>query len=211
VAVNFGGHLRVLRREPPAARELAEELITLSNQYGFLATVAIGTCILGWSRAAQGRVEEGMRMMAEGLDGLWATGFEIYRSMLFALLADVCRQAGRAEQGLAHLAEAWAVAERSGERFMVADLHRLHGELLLLQDPADPEIEERFQEALAVARRQGARALELRAAISLGRLWRRRDRHSAARDLLAEVTGGFTEGLGTADLKEAQALLAELS
>jgi predicted ATPase len=122
------------------------------------------------------------------------------------LLADAYRQAGRCDEGL----HALASLEPGDERRHEAEASRLHGDLLVLA--GQPEAAEaRYRTALAVAREQSAKALELRAAMSQARVWRDRGRRPAARDLLAPVYGWFTEGFATPDLKEARALLDELA
>jgi len=130
---------------------------------------------------------------------------------LYTLLADVCAHLGRTADGLQALDEAYALVEQHEERFWEAEISRLRGVLLLRQTvPQQAEAEACFQRALDVARRQEAKALELRAAMSLARLWQQQGRRAAARDLLAPVYGWFTEGFDTADLQEAKALLGEL-
>jgi predicted ATPase len=128
------------------------------------------------------------------------------------LLAETLRRSGRAEEGLQVVEEALAVVEATGERWWEADLHRLRGDLLLplsTQNAAGAEVE--YGTAMATAHRQGARMLELRAATSLARLWRDRGAHAEAQDLLAPVHASFTEGLDAPDLRDAGALLEELS
>jgi predicted ATPase len=138
----------------------------------------------------------------------------MYRPYYLALLADGYGKAGQAEEGLRVLAEALAAVEGTGERWWEAELKRLKGELLLAcEGPRQTWVEAEgcFQQACEVARHQQARSLELRAAASLSRLWQRQGKRNAARQLLAEVYGWFTEGFDTADLQEAKALLEELS
>ena len=117
--------------------------------------------------------------------------------------------------GLTALAEALAIVERTGERWWEAELHRLKGDLLVAQaggeKPSMEEAEACLHQALAIARHQQAKSLELRVAMSLARLWQRQGKRAAARQLLAEIYGWFTEGFDTADLQEAKALLDELS
>ena len=109
------------------------------------------------------------------------------------------------------LAEAFRLVDKTGERFYAAELHRLQGQLLLQQAiPDAPRAEAYFHQALAIARHQQAKSLELRAAMSLSRLWQRQGQETDARELLAPVYGWFTEGFDTADLQEAKALLDEL-
>jgi predicted ATPase len=127
------------------------------------------------------------------------------------MLAEVHRSLGQPEAGLTALSEALALVETTGERYYEAELHRLKGELLLQH--AAPEVshaETCFQQALDIARRQQAKSLELRAAMSLGRLWQQGKRQEA-RTLLAEVYHWFTEGFDTADLQEAKGLLEALT
>src|SRR5207247_1077850 len=129
-----------------------------------------------------------------------------------ALLAEGYRRGGQPAEGLKLLAEALAAVDQSGARFYEAELYRLKGELLLAQAGTGHEVHEAeacLRQALAVARRQQAKWLELRAATSLSRLWQQQGKRAAARHLLAEIYGWFTEGFATPDLREAQALLTE--
>jgi predicted ATPase len=132
--------------------------------------------------------------------------------LALSLLADVYLQGQQAEAALATVTEALALVEATGEGYYAAELHRLQGAALLCRDPlgAADEAEACFHRAIEVAREQEARSFELRAAASLGRLWQQQGKREAARALLAEVYGWFTEGFDTADLREAKALLAEL-
>jgi predicted ATPase len=131
--------------------------------------------------------------------------------MVLGLLAEALGLTGEIEAGLEVLAEALAAAEASGARGNDAELYRLRGELLgHLPSPDWTEVEACFHTALAIAREQGTRGFELRAAVSLGRLSSDQGRHAEARDLLAPVYGWFTESFDTPDLKDAKALLDEL-
>jgi len=133
-------------------------------------------------------------------------------SYFFAVLAEAYGKAGQAEAGLRLLAEALAHVDHTGERHFEAEVYRIKGELLLQQAiPDTPQAEACFLQALAVAQRQQTKSYELRAAVSLSRLWQRQGKHVEARQLLAEVYGWFTEGFDTVDLQEARALLEELS
>jgi predicted ATPase len=128
------------------------------------------------------------------------------------MLAAVHRSLGQPEAGLTALREALALVEKTGERYYAAELHRLQGELLLQHaTPEVPHAEACFQQALAIARRQQAKSLELRAAMSLSRLWQQQGKRDEAQGLLAPIYGWFTEGFDTADLQEARALLEELA
>ena len=141
-----------------------------------------------------------------------ATGDRLKTPLYLTLLAEALAFAGRIEEALAALDDALAKAAVSGVRGWDAEIHRLRGELtgrLPYPDPA--KAEDSFRTALAIAREQGTRGYELRAATSLARLWREQGRRAEARDLLAPLYGSFTEGFDTADLKEAKALLDELA
>jgi predicted ATPase len=118
---------------------------------------------------------------------------------------------GQPAEGLPLLEEALVAVHSTGERFYEAELHRLKGELLLLATDKEAEAEACFQQALAIARHQQAKSWELRAAMSLSRLWQQQGKRTAARELLAPVYGWFTEGFDTADLHEAKALLETLA
>lgn len=146
--------------------------------------------------------------MQQGLSAYRALGTELWRTRFLALLAEAHWKAGQAEAGLQVVTEALAVADRTHERLYVAELYRLKGELTLQQSCADgagagagwDEAEACFRQAIAIARRQGAQSLELRAVIALSRLWRQQGKGADAREMLAERYGRFTEGFDTADL-----------
>ena len=161
--------------------------------------------------AMQGDAATGVSHMHEGWEGLQRTGLKLYRPYFLALLAEASGQAGQPEAGLAALAEAVTLVDATEERWWEAELYRLHGTLLLQGSRAAVgQAEACFQQALDVARRLLAKDLELRAALSLARLWQGQGKRAAARLLLAESYSWFTEGFDTVDLQEAKALLAEL-
>jgi predicted ATPase len=146
--------------------------------------------------------------MRQGLTDWRATGAEIWRPYFLALLAEAYETAGQIDAGLDAVDEALLVARTTGEHWWDAEIHRLKGEGLQRQVvPDEQQAEVCFRQALDIARQQQSRSLELRAAMSLGRLWQRQDKHPAARQLLAEIYSWFTEGFDTADLQEARALL----
>jgi predicted ATPase len=128
------------------------------------------------------------------------------------MLAEVCNHLGYREDGLQALAEAYALVEQHEERYWEAEIHRLRG-VVLLRQPGTPQAEAEtwLQRALDVARCQEAKSLELRAAMSLARLWQQQGKRAEARELLAPVYGWFTEGFDTMDLQDAKALLEELA
>jgi predicted ATPase len=153
---------------------------------------------------------EGVSLLRNGLAAYQATEAELYVPFHIALLAGACEMAAQIEEASTLLDDALQIVDRTGERWYAAELNRRKGQLLLAQGHTEAA-EELYCKALSIAREQEARMWELRAAASLARLRRDHGRHAEARDLLAPVYGWFTEGFDTSDLKEAKALLDELS
>jgi predicted ATPase len=211
-ALYFAAVLHASHREAQATQEQAEAAIALSTEQEFALWLTRGVVLRGWALAEQGQGEEGITQMREGLAAYRATGAEVARPYWLALLAEAYGKLGQTEQGLIGLTEAVAVAHKTGERFYEAELYRLRGELLLQAGKRQKvlEAEESFRQALTIARRQRAKALELRAATSLARLWQHQGKYADAHQILAEVYGWFTEGFDTAGLQEARALLDTL-
>jgi class 3 adenylate cyclase/predicted ATPase len=224
-ALNIAAMQHQHRREGPATQERAEAAMRLSTEQDFLFWLAWSTVLRGWALTEAGQGAEGIAQMRQGLATWQAIGVEIARPYALARLAEAYAQGGQVEAALTVVAEALTAVHHTGERFHEAELHRLRGELLLhsgVQSLAsgvstpdargqtpDMAAEESFQQALAVARRQQAKSLELRAAMSLSRLWQRQGKYQEAHDLLAPIYGWFTEGFDSVDLQEARALLEE--
>jgi predicted ATPase len=203
-----GSTLHQLLRDQRGVREQAEPLIALATEQGFPLYLAAGTVVRGWVLADGGRAQDGIAAIRRGLADYRATGAELYSPYFLALLADAHGRADQAATGLSLVADALGGVERTGVRWIEAELQRLRGELLLaLPEPDQHEAEACFGQALAVAREQDARMWELRAATSLGRLWRDQGKRAEARDLLAPIHGWFSEGSDTPDLQRAKALL----
>jgi len=202
-----------LRRDVHATLEGAEQLLSLTGEERWPWLRARGVVLAGWAHAQEGRVVDGIATMRQGLAALRETGEELRRPHSLALLAEGYALAGQPEEGLGAIAEALEHVERTGERYYEAELHRLKGELLLQRGKsgAEAEAEACFQKAIEVARRQEARSWELRATMSLCRLWQSQGNRQEAREALAAIYGWFTEGFDTPDLQEAKALLEELS
>ncbi len=199
-------------REGRATQKRAETVIVLAREQEFTFWVAGGTLLRGWALAEQGQGEDGITQMCQGLAAWRASGAELGRPYFLALVAEGCGKMGPVEEGLTLLAEALAAVHNTGERWCEVELYRLKGELLLARSGEDHgEAEACFRQALETARRQGAKSLELRAAMSLSRLWQQQGKGDEARELLAPIYGWFTEGFDTADLQEAKVLLEELS
>jgi predicted ATPase len=196
----------------PAVREQAEAAVALSTEKGFPFWVATGTGLRGWALAMQGQGEEGMTQIRQGIAAWRATGATLGVPLLCAFLAEVSDHMGHPQEGIQALAEAHTLVEQHKERWWAAEICRLRG-VLLLRQPETPQAEAEawLQRALDVARHQEAKALELRAAMSLARLWQQQGKQAEAHELLAPVYGWFTEGFDTADLQEAKALLEALA
>jgi predicted ATPase/predicted Ser/Thr protein kinase len=202
------------RGEERQAQEGMDEMLALADEHGFLQYLAMGTFMRGWSQAALGKRAEGIAQMRQGLKAMRATGSGAGQLRPLSTLAAALGEEGLADEAQAVLDEALAAHERTGEHYYEADLYRVQGELLLARRSGGPavlsEAERWFRRAVEVARRQQAKSLELRAVVGLSRLYHRQGRREEVRPLLAQTYGWFTEGLDTADLREAAALLQEL-
>jgi predicted ATPase len=207
----FVADVHVLRRELSAARQRAQATMDMSAEQrnpSFL-----GKCMVlhGWAQAAQDRVEDGMTEIEQGIATFEATGVRTWIPYILGLQAEAYGRAKRTDDGLGSVSEALALAEKTEEHCWRAELCRIKGELLLaLSSKHHAEAERCFCQALDLARAQQAKSWELRAAMSLARLWQQQRKMTQARDLLTPIYGWFTEGFDTADLKDAKALLDEL-
>jgi len=173
-ALHHAARLHQLRREVLAVQERSEVLIALTSKQEFPIYLAAGTIWQGWAMAEQGNPEEGIMQIRQGLAAWQATGAEQLRPYILARLAEAYGKVRDAEKGLAALVDALAQVEKTGERFYEAELYRLKGELLLMQESHLEKIEEvetYFLKAIAIARHQQAKSLELRATISLANCW----------------------------------------
>ncbi len=218
IALDLLSFLHQLRREELATKERAEASINLSTERGFEFFLDMGTVLRGWALAKLGYGEEGIEQIRQGMAALRETGAELFRTYYLSLLAEAYDEVGQTENALTMLTEALDTANKNGERFHEAELYRLKGEMLIKQavDPASnptllDEAEICFNKALEVARHQCAKSLELRALMSLSRLWQKKGKIEESREMLAEIYTWFTEGSDTRDLKEAKSLLEELS
>jgi predicted ATPase/class 3 adenylate cyclase len=211
-ALQFATFLHQFRREAQAVQERAEALIALSTEQGFPQWLAYATVLRGWALTVRGEGEEGIAQIHKGLVARRALGAQLNRPYFLSLLAEAHGKAGQIEEGLAVLNQALDTVNKTGERNWEAELHRRKGEILLMQQGQKVgEAEECFRQALDTARRQQAKSLELRATMSLSRLWQQQGKQGEARQMLADTYGWFTEGFDTADLQEAKALLEELA
>src|SRR4029453_1501379 len=200
------------RRDVPAVHEHGEAAVALATEQGFPLWIALGTILHGWALAMQGQGKEGMAQLRQGIAAFRATGAAQHVPYYCTILADVAAHLGHVEDGLQALAEAHTLVEQHDERYWEAEVYRLRGVVALRQTgTSQGEAEAWLQRALDVARCQEAKSLELRAAMSLARLWQQQGKRAEARELLAPVYGWFTEGFDTMDLQDAKALLEELA
>jgi predicted ATPase len=169
-----------------------------------------GNIFQGWAQVEQGRLEEGIAQLRRGLAARSDLAAEALRPCALSQLAAACSKLGQTDDALAVVSEAVAAVERTGERYWEAEIYRLKGELLL-DSNGRSEAETCFRHAIDIAHRQSAKSLELRAVTSLSRLLQKQGKKEEARQILADIYGWFSEGFDTADLKDAKALLEELS
>jgi predicted ATPase len=188
----------------------ADELVAVATERGFPSWGAHGTVFRGWVKVKNGEVAEGISLLRAGSAALGAIGMVAWTVHPSALLAEACEIAGEIEEGLAWLDRALQVSETTGLSWLASELNRRKGQLVLRQGHSQAA-EELYCKALSIAVEQEAKMWELRAAVSLARLRHDQGRRAEARDLLAPVYCWFTEGFNTPDLKEAKALLDELS
>ncbi len=204
--------LHQVRGEVNAVEERVKTLMAFSTEQGFLAWIGHGMILRGWTLCMRGQAGEGIAQMQQGLAAERSAGANLHRTHYLALLAEAYGASGRHEEGLTTIDDAIAIAEKTGEGYSEPELHRVKGVLLLQQSTRDErESETCFLRALDNARRRRAKSLELRAAMSLARLWQSQGKKMEARRLLGEIYGWFTEGFDTADLQEAKALLEALA
>jgi class 3 adenylate cyclase/tetratricopeptide (TPR) repeat protein len=209
-AYHFLARVHQHRRETRLVQDHVERAIAISTAHRFPARRAAGMILHGWALAMQGQAETGIAQMCQGLEATvdMQAGI-VTRPYFLALLAEAYDTMGRPEAGLQTIDRALAIVHRTQD--YEAELHRLKGELLLHAErgarSATSISEACFHQALDIARSQQAKSLELRAATSLGQLWQQQGKHDEARELLADVSGWFSEGFDTADLRQAKALL----
>src|SRR5712691_2299866 len=207
------GIIHQLRREVARSMEEWDAAIRLSAEHGLTQPLVWAKPWHGWIQVKLGRRAEGIAEIREGLATLQAMGTEITRPQCSALLAESVAEDGRVEEGLAIIAEVLAMVERIGAGYYEAELHRLNGELLLMLEDGtrQRDAEASFNRAIELARARSAKSFELRAVMSLCRLWQRQSRDEDAQRCLRATYDWFTEGFDTGDLREAKALLEGLT
>jgi DNA-binding SARP family transcriptional activator/predicted ATPase len=201
-----------MRCDAQALKEDADALIRLSHEKGIAGAgwSGIGMCFQGEALAMLGQVQEAIPQIRQGMAVDQSDNVHLHIPLALRSLAQAQAQAGHLEEGLNTLAEALALVEETGERHWEAELYRLRAEMLLRQGN-ETEAEASLQNAIEIARRQSARSWELRATIDLARLWQKQGRRDEARGVLAKIYAWFTEGFETPDLRQAKALLEEIS
>jgi class 3 adenylate cyclase/DNA-binding winged helix-turn-helix (wHTH) protein/predicted ATPase len=210
-ALQYNAILHMWRREIALVKERAEAAMALMQQHGLVNFLGGAMVRLGWVLVEQGAVEEGIVQIHQALDihGIHGRKLGLYENL--AILAQAYGRAGQAKEGLRILAEVMAAVHNDGEAYCLAELFRLKGELLLQSGiEGVEEAEACFRQALDIARRQQAKSLELRAAMSVARLWQRQGKRAEARQMLIDIYSWFTEGFDTLDLQETKALLEAL-
>ena len=195
------------------ANDLARELFTLAEDKGALLWKASSLVFQGCSSAGSGKPADAVALITSGIDGYRSTGATALLTVSLSHLGKAYADLGQFDEGWRYINEASHIVETAEEKIWEAELNRVSGEIVMLSKPLDATtaVEQYFANALAIARKQQAKSWELRASMSLARLWRDQGKVSEARELLAPVYGWFTEGFDTRDLKEAKALLDELA
>lgn len=207
----FGGCiLNQMRRDAPALKEDAEELMRISEGMWSPSFLGQGTAFRGEALAQMDRVEQGIRQIRQGMVMSQSIDARCYLSGTLGALATAQAKNGQPEVALATVSDALAMVEKTEERYYEPELRRLRGELFLAQGD-HAEAKTSFLKAIEVARRQRAKSWELRSTVSLCRLWQKQGEQEKAQKRLAQIYGWFTEGFDTPDLKEAKALLEELA
>ncbi len=210
----------------------AAEHIEYARQQGFPHWATLGMVMQGWALARQGQTARGVEQITQGLAAWRDTGMHLGQTCILSLLADAYGRNSQEEEGVLILEKALALAEDTGEYFNQAELYRLKGELLLQRasqkskvkgqkskiktspqplTPSPQEAEVCFLKAIEIAQQQQAKSLELRATVSLARLWHQEGKSLAARQVLAPLYAWFTEGFATDDLCAAKSLLDTLA
>lgn len=210
-ALTFAAVTHQNRGECQPALKLAEAAVGLATEQGLALWLAHATVLRGWAMTEQGKVAAGIDELRRGLDASQSIGGEILHPYMHCLLAEAYAKAKQPRAGLATLDAVQALVEKNDEHYWEAEVSRWRGELLLMDGASAAKAEQCFHQAIEIARRQSAKSLELRAVMSLARLWQQQGKIAEARQMLAEIYGWFTEGFDTADLKDGRVLLDELS
>jgi predicted ATPase len=211
LAATYLAMLQQLCADEGTARTSAEEALALTTEYKAPYYRAWSAILVSYALACDRPGEATITNLRESIAAFIASGARLRLPYYLGLLAQVCGRVGCAEDGLAAVDEGMAAARAHNERWWDAELHRVRGELLLSGGAEAHEAETAYFRAMEIAQRQKAKSLELRAVMSMARLYQKRGKPQEARGLLAQMYDRFTEGFDTMDLREAKALLDELS
>ena len=211
VALHLTGWLRAFQRDGAQLRILASQLITLSREQGATGWQLAGEILLAWQNAREGALEQGLEAVRRGVDGLRSRNLNVWLPHYLLMQAEIFGEAGRFDEALQLLDETMELMQLQDHPVCEAELHRLRACTEFSRGASVSVVEAYFDRALDVARRQGAKFWELRAAISRARFWRDRGMRTEASALLGPLYDWFTEGFDTLDLKEAKALLDKLA
>jgi predicted ATPase len=210
-ALNHASLPHILCGNYAAANMEADEVVALADEKGASFWKASGMMIQGCISVLTGKARDAVHLITSGITAFRSTGSTVWMPWYLSILATAYAELGQFEDTGRCMGEAMTAVETTKERWHEAEVYRIAGEIALKSpEPDAVKAEAYFEHALAVAREQQAKSWELRAAMSMARLWRDQGKRDAARDLLAPVYGWFTEGFDTLDLKEAKALLDEL-
>lgn len=205
-------YIYIYRKEVKLAQEMAEELIELTKTRGFPYILSMATACHGWALNQQEKGEDTIATINRCIDSMRLSLGRCFLPYFLNLFAEACWNEGKAEKALRIIAEALDIVNETGARYNEAELYRLKGEnLLTLSQENQVEAEECFLKAIDVARELSEKSYELRAVMSMSRLLKKKGKGEEARKVLSEIYGWFTEGFDTLDLKEAKALLQDLS
>jgi predicted ATPase len=224
-ALLYAGMVKHLCGEYDEAGRLAQQMDALAQEYELPLMVTLGKLLHGGMIIQCGAPEDGVALLTTGLAQYRAMGAQLLAPYFLSFLAEGYRQQGKITEALRAVHEALTLTATTIDVFWEAELYRLKGELLLAQEvksqklkvkspplaPSTQKAEACFYHAIEIARRQEAKLLELRAVMSLARLWRQQGKKKEARQRLTEIYNWFTEGLDTKDLRAAKALLAALT
>jgi DNA-binding SARP family transcriptional activator/predicted ATPase len=195
------------RRDAHTARHHAENAIQISHQHGLASWNALATALKGWALCAQGEMAEGWTLLEDGIQAWRGRNLTHWTPFLLALQAEAALQMHKQQEGIDVITAALEIGQDGGDLYWLAELYRLQGELTQAKGADAGIVEGYFQQAIETARQQGARMLELRAAVSLVRLHMEHGQPSAPLQMLTEIYHGFTEGFDTVDLIQANDLL----
>jgi predicted ATPase len=212
LALALANYAHVLCGNCVAANALVDELVVLADEKGARLRKAEGMLQKGCVLAQTGNAADAVQVITSWVTAWRATGATCWTPLHMSFLAHAHARLGQFDEARRRIDEAMAASKASGECWCDADIHRLAGDIVLLSSDRDAaKAEAHFERALAIARKQQAKSFELRAAMSMARLWRDQGKRAEARDLLAPVYAWFTQGFNTPDLQEAKALLDELA